>query len=340
MRTLLLTHDVCTEHDPGPGHAESPARLQSILKALMDRPVDGAVFEDAPKATQEAIQRVHSPQHVERILSLAGQTQELDADTFMSARSTDASLRAAGAAVAAVDAVMDGRATNAFALVRPPGHHAVPGGAMGFCVFNNVAIAAEHARARGLERVLCIDWDVHHGNGTEASFYARSDVLFFSTHQHPLYPGTGESHRTGSGPGEGFNINLPLPAGCTDGDYARAFTDVILPISDEFRPQIILVSAGFDAHDGDPLGGMCISDDGFAALCGAVNAVAQKHCEGRLVLTLEGGYDVDALARSVRACVQVMAGATPPPLQGPVSRAARSLHEVSAIQKRYWKEAF
>jgi acetoin utilization deacetylase AcuC-like enzyme len=203
--------------------------------------------------------------------------------------------------------VISGRERNAFALVRPPGHHAESGRAMGFCLFNNVAIAAEAALRLGAQRVLVLDWDVHHGNGTQHVFYDRRDVLYQSVHQYPFYPGTGASEELGEGPGTGFTVNCPFPAGRIDADYGAAFHDLFLPIGFLFRPDLILVSAGFDAHRADPLAGMNASERGFAGMCSMVRQLANETCQGRLVLLLEGGYDLDATAQSVHACLEVMA---------------------------------
>jgi acetoin utilization deacetylase AcuC-like enzyme len=207
-----------------------------------------------------------------------------------------------------VDEVMAGRARNAFALVRPPGHHAEPGRAMGFCFFNNAAIAAEAARRNGAERVLVLDWDVHHGNGTQAAFWERGDVLYQSVHQYPYYPGTGAAHEVGRGAGEGFTVNCGLPGGATDADYEAIFHGLFLPIAQAFRPQLVLVSAGFDAHRDDPIGGMMLSERCFAAMCSAMKSLADSACEGRLVLLLEGGYSLEGLSQSVHACIEVLAG--------------------------------
>jgi acetoin utilization deacetylase AcuC-like enzyme len=247
-------------------------------------------------------------------------------------------LIAAGAAIEAVDAVCTGTAANAFALVRPPGHHAVPNRAMGFCLFNNVAIAAAHARAaRDMQRVLVVDWDVHHGNGTEATFYGSRDVLFFSTHQFPFYPGTGDLRACGAGTGEGYTVNVPFAGGANDGDYALVFRDLLGPIAEQYQPDLVLVSAGFDAHRSDPLGGMRLTEEGFANLCAEVKAIADKFAGGRLVLVLEGGYDLAGLARSVQACVEVMAGSAPPPNR--IETTAQGEVDVRAAiaqQRTYW----
>jgi acetoin utilization deacetylase AcuC-like enzyme len=339
MAVSLLYDERCTAHDPGAGHPESPDRLRAIWSALSKDPVPGTETVAPPAATAAELSRVHDAGYVDAILALRGRSGALEVDTAISAGSIDAALLAAGAAAEGVRRVLDGRAQGAFALVRPPGHHAESTRAMGFCLFNNVAVAAAEAHARGLARVLCIDWDVHHGNGTQHSFYARRDLLFASTHQWPFYPGTGHESETGAAEGEGFTLNAPLPAGCGDADYAAVFADAILPIAHAYAPELVLVSAGFDAHRADPLGGMSVSDEGFAALCGAVKEIADRHCPGRIVLTLEGGYDLGALSRSVRACIEVLAGAAPPPLRPGAQRAAGSLARIRAAQQPRWPQA-
>jgi acetoin utilization deacetylase AcuC-like enzyme len=336
--TLLFHHDAMIDHDPGRGHPERPDRLRAIAAELHARPVPGTrMVAPSPVAT-EAILRVHTPAYVQRVSAMRGKQASFDADTHTSPASVDAAFLAAGAAVEAVDAVLDGRARNAFALVRPPGHHAEPGRAMGFCLFNNVAIAAAHALARPvIERVLVIDWDVHHGNGTQAMFYDRRDALVFSAHQFPFYPGTGALHEHGEGEGEGYTINVPLAAGATDADYRRMLADVVGPAADRFAPDLVLVSAGFDAHRRDPLGGMALTEEGFADLCGTVKAIAEAHAGGRLVLVLEGGYDLEGLAQSVHVCVQVLAGAPAPggpDTPSPVGDGA--LRRAVAHHRRYW----
>ncbi|HEX8698692.1 MAG TPA: histone deacetylase [Myxococcaceae bacterium] len=306
--TLLLTDPLFLKHDPGPGHPESPARLRSILSVLARTPITGTQVGQPRPATEAELASVHTPALRTHLLGLAGERASIDPDTQASEDTYDAAVLAAGAAVQAVDEVMAGRASNAFALVRPPGHHAEPGRAMGFCFFNNAAIAAEAARRQGAERVLVLDWDVHHGNGTQAAFWDRRDVLYQSVHQYPYYPGTGAAREVGLGAGEGFTVNCGLPGGGTDADYAAIFDGLFLPIAEAFRPDLVLVSAGFDAHRNDPIGGMMLSERCFAAMCSAMKSLADSVCGGKLVLLLEGGYSLDGLSQSVHACVEVLAG--------------------------------
>jgi acetoin utilization deacetylase AcuC-like enzyme len=308
VSTLVLTDPRFLRHEAGIGHPESPARLRAILDSLERSPPDGIVWETPPPATPDEIDAVHAPAHREHLAALAGRRVRLDPDTAMSEGSYDAAVLAAGAAVRAVDAVWSGRADNAFALVRPPGHHAEAAQAMGFCLFNNAAIAAEAARRRGARRVLVLDWDVHHGNGTQHIFEARDDVLYMSSHQYPFYPGTGAPTEVGVGAGRGFTVNCALPAGQTDADYGAVFHDLFLPAARAFAPDLVLVSAGFDPHERDPLAEMRVTERGFAAMATAVAGLARETCGGKLVLLLEGGYDLAALPASVRACLEVMGG--------------------------------
>jgi acetoin utilization deacetylase AcuC-like enzyme len=304
---MLLFSDAAMErHDPGRGHPERPDRLAAVCKAVHGMP--GTELRTPVPATHEQIARVHTAEHIAHIAAVSGRATSLDPDTRVSRDSVPAAYLAAGAAAGAVDAVLRGDDRHAFALVRPPGHHAESHLAMGFCLFNNVAVAAEEARARGCERVLVVDWDVHHGNGTQHSFYERDDVLFFSTHQYPFYPGTGDVEESGRGKGAGFTVNVPLPAGCDDHDFSAAFADLLVPIADAFRPDFVLVSAGFDAHRRDPLAEMRATEDGYALMAGVVRDIAERHAKGRIVLTLEGGYDLDALAASARAVIEVLTG--------------------------------
>ena len=306
--TRLVSDPAYLQHLAGPMHPESPGRLRAIHAVLDAAPIAGVEHARPRAATREELLRVHGKAHVERVLCLAGREAQLDADTAMSPGSTDAALLAAGAAAQLTLDVLAGKVDNGFALVRPPGHHAVAANAMGFCLFNTVAVAAEAALAAGAQRVLVLDWDVHHGNGTQASFYSRRDVLFCSSHQFPFYPGSGAPTETGEGEGAGFTVNVALPGGQGDADYGAVFHEVFLPRAQAYRPDVVLVSAGFDPHRADPLGGMNVTERGFAAMCSAVKVLAQEVCGGKLVLLLEGGYDLDGLAQSVHACVEVLAG--------------------------------
>ncbi|MCP3101193.1 histone deacetylase [Myxococcus sp. K15C18031901] len=306
--TLLLTDPLFLQHDPGEGHPESPARLQRILGVLARAPVRGTVMASPRPATDAELEAVHTPALVARLKQLSGQRAVIDADTQVSPDSVDAARLAAGASIQAVEAVMAGQARNAFALVRPPGHHAEPDRAMGFCLFNNVAIAAEAGRRLGAERVLVLDWDVHHGNGTQAAFWSRRDVMYQSVHQFPYYPGTGASPEVGVGAGAGYTVNVGLPGGNSDADYGMLFEELLLPVAEAYRPQLVLVSAGFDPHQDDPIGGMDVTERGFAAMCASLRALAERVCDGKLVLLLEGGYSLEGLSQSVHACVEVLAG--------------------------------
>jgi len=311
--TALLRSPAFLGHETG-GHPENPRRTLAIdaelerAGLLADRPE--VPFGPAPV---EAVTRVHDSRYVDAIAAAAEQGGGmLDADTVVEPDSVDVALLAAGAALAGVDAVLDGVVSRAFALGRPPGHHATPARGMGFCLFNSVAIAAAHALHRGLERILIVDWDVHHGNGTQDAFYATDRVLFCSVHRHGrgFYPGTGAAAERGVGQGDGYTLNVPLPPGQDDAAYARVFADRILPAARAYRPELVLVSAGFDAHAADPLGGMAVTDAGFAALARSLVALADEEptCSGRLVAVLEGGYDPAALGRSVAAVVREMDG--------------------------------
>lgn len=306
MRTLLLCSSRMLVHDPGPEHPESPSRLVSVLRALEPLP-EGAILRAATReATRADLKRVHSAAHVDRMLALRGRAASLEPETALSEGSVDAALLAAGASIELVDALLDARAPNGFALVRPPGHHATRDQGMGYCVFNNVAVAAAHALGRGARRVLIIDWDVHHGNGTQDIFYRRGDVLFFSVHQDRLYPEGGGSEERGEGPGEGHTLNVPLPPGAGDREYQDVFARVLMPAAARFRPDLVLVSAGFDAHAEDPLSDQRMTTAGFAALCGLACDIADASAGGRIGLLLEGGYELATLGVSARACVEVL----------------------------------
>jgi acetoin utilization deacetylase AcuC-like enzyme len=336
-QTLLLTDPLFLRHDPGPEHPERPERLARILDVLESEPIGGTERRAPRPATEEEIAAVHTPRLREYLRGLRGRHEVIDPDTVTSPDTYDAAVLAAGASVQAVEEVLAGRARNAFALVRPPGHHAEPDRAMGFCLFNNVAIAAEAARRRGAERVLILDWDVHHGNGTQAAFWTRRDVLYMSVHQYPYYPETGSPFEVGEGPGAGYTINCGVPGGATDADYGAFYQDLFLPVAQAYKPDLVLVSAGFDAHRQDPIGGMVLTERGFAAMCTALKDMAESACQGRLVLLLEGGYSLEGLSRSVHACVEVMAGEAKDSFPEGVSReAAAALQRSREALRPYW----
>lgn len=305
MTTLLLTHPSCLGHDTAAGHPERPARLRAVMTAL-DRPEFAPLLRrEAPEATMAELALVHPPEHVERVLAAipADGYVQFDADTIASPGSREAVLRAAGAARAAVDAVMAGEATNAFCAVRPPGHHAEPTRPMGFCLFNNVAIGACHAlKTHRLERVAVVDFDVHHGNGTQAAFENDARLFLGSTHQMPLYPGTGRRNERGVG----NIVNVPLPPGTSGETFRIAFAEAILQELEQFRPDFLLISAGFDAHAADPLAQFNLVAADFAWATEKLVELASRHCGGRIVSTLEGGYDLEALAESTAAHVRVL----------------------------------
>ena len=295
-------------HDMGP-HPESPERLRVIYEMLQGEEIKGlSVDIPARAATRDELETVHAPGYVDRVAATAGRPYaRLDPDTSTCAASYEAALWAAGGFMEAIDAVFQGRVGSSFALVRPPGHHAEKARAMGFCLFNNVAIGARHAQKKhGLDRILIVDWDLHHGNGTQHTFYEEKDVLYFSTHQYPYYPGTGSVTEIGQGDGTGYTVNAPLSAGCGDTVYANLFNHILRPIALTYKPQLILVSAGFDIHHRDPLGGMGVTETGFARLMNIIKDVARSTCSGRIAVTLEGGYDLTALSQSIRAVLLEM----------------------------------
>lgn len=291
----VYTHPACLLHDTGPGHAERPERLRAVTDALRDA-FPKLDWREAPRATRGQLLRAHAPELLDLILETHPRERVmLDPDTVLSPDSDEAALRAAGAAVAAVDAALVGPSPRVFCAVRPPGHHATHDTAMGFCLFNNVAVAALHALdAHGLERVAIVDFDVHHGNGTQAIFEHDRRVLFASSHQWPLYPGTGARNETG----EGNIVNAPLPPDADGTPFRAAWSDALLPAIDAFKPQLLLVSAGFDAHRRDPLAQLRLEAGDYVWITRELVRLAQRHCGGRIVSTLEGGYDLDALRES------------------------------------------
>jgi acetoin utilization deacetylase AcuC-like enzyme len=305
MTTFLYTHPACLEHDPGRHHPESPARLRAVLAALDDPEFARLERREAPEASLDDLLRVHPHRHVERILGAVPKSGHvgIDADTILSPASGAAALRAAGAVVAAVDAVVSKEADNAFCAVRPPGHHAEPQKAMGFCLFNNAAIGALRAReVHGLARVAVVDFDVHHGNGTQAAFETDGSLFYASTHQYPLYPGTGAASETGVG----NIVNVPLRPMSGSSQFRLGMTQRILPALDTFRPDLILVSAGFDAHKNDTLAQLLLDEDDYTWITEKLLEIAYRHANGRFIATLEGGYDLAALGASVAAHIRVL----------------------------------
>jgi acetoin utilization deacetylase AcuC-like enzyme len=298
------------KHDTG-GHVENAQRLEAIISHLEQTGLKSQLKLIKPRAASvEELALVHQKQYIKEIEGKAASGGGwLDPDTVMSPDSYQAALYAAGGLIRAVEAVMAGEVASAFALVRPPGHHATSQRAMGFCLFNNIAIATEYALAKyKLERVLIIDFDVHHGNGTQETFYDNPRVMYISTHEYPFYPGTGSLEETGTGAAKGATINIPLPAGCGDREYLKVFEGVIVPAAKRFKPQFILVSAGYDNHWADPLAMMEVSVSGFGRMAGIIKGLADELCNGRLVFTLEGGYNLEALAASVKATFDVLLG--------------------------------
>ncbi|HWD58073.1 MAG TPA: histone deacetylase family protein [Stellaceae bacterium] len=309
MTTLLYTHPACLEHDPGQYHPETPLRLKAVLDALAAPEFAALQRREAPEAALDDLTRVHPARFVERLLAAVPEAGHvgIDADTVMSPQSGQAALRAAGAVTAAVDAVVAGEAANAFCAVRPPGHHAEPDRAMGFCLFNNVAVGALRARqVHGVARVAVVDFDVHHGNGTQAAFWDDGTLFYGSTHQFPLYPGTGASGETGAA---GNIVNVPLPPMSGSQAFRQGMSRVLLPALDAFAPGLILISAGFDAHRSDPLAQLLLEEADYIWATQQLLDVARRHAGGRVVSTLEGGYDLIALGASAAAHVRVLISA-------------------------------
>jgi acetoin utilization deacetylase AcuC-like enzyme len=346
MSLTILISNRFADHLNPPGHPERLERAEVMQVVASEfRRRDGDVRE--PRSASEAeLTRVHDREYISLVAETAGRATALDADTFTSPDSYEVALLAAGAAVVGVEHVLAGSGRRALAMVRPPGHHAERNRAMGFCLFNNIAIAAAHARARGLQRVAIVDYDVHHGNGTQWSFYDDSSVLFISSHQYPYYPGTGAATETGTGNGAGFTVNLPMEAGATDADYEVAYNTIAFPVLRQFRPELILISAGFDALADDPLGGMRVTAHGFARLTATICAVADECCDGRVVAVTEGGYDLAGLGGCLRAVIPVLNGDTSPgddrgpersaPL-GSAPRGRRAIEAVLPGLRQFWQ---
>jgi acetoin utilization deacetylase AcuC-like enzyme len=309
MPTAIVHHPVFEKHDTGLNHPETPERYRVTIEALRgDQDLWTNVVEiEANEARRSDIQACHTPQHFKHVEEAVREGRGyLDADTMISGASFEAAMRGAGAACRAIDAVMEGTANNAFVPVRPPGHHATPDRAMGFCLFNNVGVAARYAQKtfKEIERVAVLDWDVHHGNGTQGIFYDDPTVFYFSMHQYPWYPGTGSRAENGQGRGRGFTLNVPLRAMTPTSDQRRAFDSAIEEMASKFTPDLVIISAGFDAHNSDPLGQLLLSDEDFVQMTRVVKDWANEACGGRLVSCMEGGYNLETLGETIRRHVR------------------------------------
>jgi len=344
-RTGIVRHEIYKQHLAEYPHIESPKRLEVIYSMLDEADMEGKFVAVSPRpATYDELGWVHSKSHIERVAATDGKPHaSLDPDTQTTAQSYQAARLAVGGVLTLIDKIYDGTAKNGFALVRPPGHHSERDRAMGFCLFNNVACGAFYAiNTYGAHRVLIVDWDLHHGNATQKSFYETPNVLYFSTHQFPYYPGSGALTEVGRGDGMGYTVNVPLWPGHGDGEFYQIFKAILIPIADSLKPDFILVSAGFDTYYQDPLGGMRVTPQGYAALTRILMDLAEKHCSGRLAFTLEGGYHLVGLRDSVKAVLNELSQesvlreedlasfdeASPPPI----------VKEVIAVQKRYWPQ--
>jgi acetoin utilization deacetylase AcuC-like enzyme len=347
-RTGIVKDARYLEHVMDPGHPESPERLRAIYQMLEEEEMKNQFEAVKPRAaTRKELEMIHSSAYIDLIASTAGKPySRLDGDTSTCAKSYEAALVASGGFLELIKAVMEGKLNNGFALVRPPGHHAERDRAMGFCLFNNVAIGARYAIQNfSLQKILIVDWDVHHGNGTQNSFYEDPKVLYFSTHRYGFfYPGTGAATEVGKGKGEGFTVNVPLPTRCGDADYGNIFQKILKPIALEYQPQLILVSAGFDIHYDDPLGGMEVTEKGFARMTQILMEIAEATAQGKLAITLEGGYDVAGQKRSVKAVLKELAQISPldkkdllEKEEANTSQPERFILQLKEIQRRYWK---
>jgi acetoin utilization deacetylase AcuC-like enzyme len=346
-KTGIVTDPIYIEHKTGSYHPESPERLEVLYRMLEDGDISGKFQHIAPrKATREEIETVHKPSYFDRVAATAGLSHSsLDPDTQTSEKSFEAALFAAGGLLLGIDGLMDGSLNNVFAMVRPPGHHAEADRGMGFCLFNNAAIGAMYAiKKHSLKKILICDWDLHHGNGTQHSFWSDDRILYFSTHQFPYYPGTGSLREVGSGKGEGFTVNVPLNTGNGDAEYYKIFKKVLEPIANEYKPDLVIVSAGFDIYFKDPLGGMEVTPQGFAALTQVLMSIAEKSAGGKLLITLEGGYHLGGLSDGAKGVIKELMGedATDPDItkkdiDDAFGRISNELIEaVISVQKDYW----
>lgn len=345
MKTGVIKDPLYIEHDTGTYHPESPNRLKTLYQMLENRDMSWVQSCSPRPATLEEIRYIHTESYVSFVSSLENRARaSLDPDTVLSPKSFQASLLAAGGVLTGIDLLMDNSLDNVFALVRPPGHHAEADHGKGFCIFNNVAIGAEYAMRRfGLDRILIIDWDLHHGNGTQHSFYENNRILYFSTHQFPYYPGTGEKDEFGKGKGKGYTVNVPLGIGCGDREFYKIFREILEPIANCFQPQLVLVSAGFDAYEVDPLGGMELTPAGFAAMTQVVMDISERSAQGRVLLTLEGGYNLKGLRDCVKQVLRQLNGKQTASSEllntEPGKLTTREDYEISSViklQKRFW----
>lgn len=340
MALAIVASPRFADHLTPPGHPERVERhtvMQVVAAEFHER---GGLILDPRRASDDELTRIHDADYIQLIRETAGRATALDADTFTSPDSYDVAALAAGAGLTAVEHALDGPpGSRALALVRPPGHHAERNRAMGFCLFNNIAIMAAHARRRGLTRVAIVDYDVHHGNGTQWSFYSDPSVLFVSSHQFPYYPGTGSANEIGTAAGTGFTVNLPLAAGATDDDYARVYDAIAWPILKAFNPQLILVSAGFDAYKDDPLAGMRLEAECFGRLTARIVAIANDCCGGRVALVTEGGYHLKGMAESLRSVITALESDAPIRSVAPGAHAPRGEATIAAVKPhlaKYW----
>lgn len=342
-KTGIVRDNIYIEHDMGPYHPESPQRLTSIY-AMLDTPEMKGRFQEIPSrvATKEEICWVHNESYYDLIEDTSGSRQQLDPDTSTSPMSFNAAVKAAGGTINALDAVYRGEVNNAFAFVRPPGHHSEANRSMGFCIFNNIAIAAQYALKKlHCKKVAIVDWDLHHGNGTQNSFFGMESVFYCSTHRSPFFPGSGDFNETGWGAGEGKTLNIPLSPGYGDGDYFQIYEQCIKPVLMEFSPDILLVSVGYDIHYNDPLGGMLVTPKGFDGIMHILMEAAEACCDGKLLAVLEGGYNIEGQTESIKANLSLM-------LKGPEERQGLSIeaerpelvqtivNQVAITNEKYW----
>lgn len=342
-KTAIFKDDLFLEHNPGFGHPESPDRLTTIYTALSELNSKNYIFPSIKSASHDQLAKNHTEAHIARVAATAGKSFEtLDPDTNTSPHSYEAACLAAGAVVSGTHMVLTGEADNGFALVRPPGHHAEADRTSGFCLFNNIAVAAHYALNKlQLSRILIVDWDLHHGNGTQHAFYDTDQVLYFSTHQYPYFPGTGSLSEVGVGRGEGYTVNVPLPGGQDDRAFARIFNELLSPIAKQYKPELILVSAGFDTYHGDPLGTMSVTPAGFAYMTKVLLDLADELCNGRLLLVLEGGYNFTGLKDSVLACLAELSDTSSLKSDimkelNEVSVPLMALEQALSVAKKYW----